>query len=306
MPSKIVFMGTSKFSIPALDILIKNHYNILSVYSQPPKRSKRGQKINVSPLHKFADKNNLPIRNPTNLNSEEELNFIKKLSPDLVIVVAYGKIFPKFFLKTAKFGFLNIHASLLPKWRGAAPIQRAIINQDRKIGVSIMKIQEELDAGPVLSTWEMVLNPNLTYGEVEEKLAEEGAKLLIDSLKKIENDKFNFINQPNSEATYAKKINKAECKINWHLTADEIIAVIHGLNPNPGAWFEYKTERFKVWKAKKSFNKGIPGTILDNNLSIACKSDSIQVLEIQREGKKKQQVKDFLLGTKISKGIILN
>ncbi len=306
MSMKIVFMGTPEFSVPALKELMNNNFNILYVYTQPPKKSKRGQKINISAVQAFSEKNNLPVRNPKNLKSNEEYNFIKSLSADIAIVVAYGKLIPKEILKTTKLGFLNIHASLLPRWRGAAPIQRAIMNGDKMTGVSVMKLEEKLDSGPVMALSQLKLDSNSTYGETEKKLSEIGAVLLVESLKKIENGNSKFLEQIHSEATYAKKINKDEAKINWNTSADKIIAKIHGLNPNPGAWCEFKKERLKVWKAKKLLLEGKPGIVLDGNLTVACKSNSIQILEIQREGKNKQLTKDFLLGKKVNKGSFLN
>ena len=305
MSLKIVFMGTPEFSVPALEALIKNKFEILSIYTQPPKKSKRGQKINVSSVQKFSEKNNLPVRNPENLNNDEEYDFIKSLSADIAVVVAYGKLIPKNFLSLTKFGFINIHASLLPKWRGASPIQRAIMNGDQKTGISIMKIEEKLDSGPLLAAKELELNQDSTYEEIGRKLALIGADLLIESLKSIANGNAKFSEQLHSEATYAKKIDKNETKINWSLDASKVIARIHGISPNPGAWFEHKNERFKVLRANKSSASGNPGIVLDENLIIACKSDSIQILEIQRQGKNKQTAKDFLLGKKISKGSIL-
>ena len=305
MSFKIVFMGTPEFSVPTLDALIKNKFNIVGAYTQPPKKSNRGQKINASPIEQFSKKNKINFRNPISLDSKEEFEIFKELSPDLAVVVAYGQIIPKIFLGTAKFGFINIHASLLPKWRGAAPIQRAIMNGDTKTGVSIMRIEEKLDSGPVLSAKELDLDQATTYGEIEKKLSELGASVLIESLKKIENGKAKFVDQVHSEATYAKKIDKTETKINWNLDANEVIRHIHGLSPNPGAWFEYENERFKVLRANKSSATGKPGSVLDEELTIGCKSDSIQILEIQRQGKNKQTTKEFLLGNKIANGSIL-
>ncbi len=221
------------------------------------------------------------------------------------MVVAYGKLIPKNILETTKLGFLNIHASLLPKWRGAAPIQRSIMNGDKKTGISIMKIQEKLDSGPIMASHELELNSNSTYGEVEKKLSDVGANLLIECLQTIEKGNSKFVEQLHSEATYAKKINKKEAKIDWNSNADKIVAHIHGLNPNPGAWFEFQKERIKVWKAKKLLLNGRPGTVLNENLTVACQSNSIQILEIQREGKNKQSTKDFLLGKKISQNSLL-
>ena len=305
MSFNIAFMGTSEFSVPTLDALIKNKFNTICVYTQPPKKSKRGQKVNPSPVEEFCKKNKINFRNPTNLNNKEEFKIFKELSPDVVIVVAYGQIIPKNFLSIAKFGFINIHASLLPKWRGAAPIQRAIMNGDKKIGVSIMKIEEKLDSGPIVASKEIELNQNATHGEIEKKLSVIGANLLVENLKRLEGGDLKFTAQVHSEATYAKKIDKNETKIDWSLDATKVLARIHGLSPNPGAWFEHKSERFKVLRANKFSASGKPGTLLDENLTIACKSDSIQILEIQRQGKNKQATKDFLLGKKINKGTIL-
>jgi methionyl-tRNA formyltransferase len=298
-------MGTPEFSVPTLKLLIENKFNILSVYTQSPKKSKRGQKINPSPVEKFSINNKLNLRNPENLNISNELKHFQELSPDIVIVVAYGQLIPKAFLSTAKFGFINIHASLLPKWRGAAPIQRAIMNEDKKVGVSIMKIEEKLDSGPILLSKEVELNQNKTHGEIEKNISEIGAKLLIDNLKNIKDGNLKFIDQIHSKATYAKKIDKNETKINWNLDANKVLAHIHGLSPSPGAWFEYENERFKVLKAKVSSENGKPRSVINENLTIACKTNSIKILELQRQGKNKQLTKDFLLGKKIRNGSIL-
>ena len=305
MSLKIVFMGTPEFSVPTLNLLIKNKFNVVKVYTQPPKKSKRGQKINPSPIEVYCKKNNISFKSPEILNVEEELKAFKELSANLAIVVAYGKIIPKIFLNTVKFGFINIHASLLPKWRGAAPIQRAIMNEDKNIGVSIMKIEEKLDKGPVLASKEFKLNKNESHGEIEKKLSLEGANLLIQSLKLIENGNSKFIEQDDSKATYAKKIDKNEAKINWNKDANKVLAHIHGLSPNPGAWFEFDKERYKVLKAKISTENGKFGYVLDDNLTIGCESGAIQILELQRQGKNKQTTKEFLLGKKINKEMIL-
>ena len=201
-----------------------------------------------------------------------------------------------------KFGFINIHASLLPKWRGAAPIQRAIMNGDKKSGISIMKIQEKLDSGPVLALKEIGIDENKTFGEIEKKLSIIGAELLIDNLKIIKDGNAKFVNQLHTEATYAKKIDKKETKINWSTDAYKVLYHIHGLSPNPGAWFEYKKQRYKVWKAKIVNQNGDAGKTLDDKLTISCKDQAIKVLEIQKEGKNKQVTEQFLLGNKINQG----
>ena len=305
MSLKIVFMGTSEFSIPTLDILKKSKFNILTAYTQPPQKSKRGQKVNPSAIEEYCKKNRINFRNPSSLSSEEEFENFKELFPDVVVVVAYGQIIPKSFLNLTKFGFINIHASLLPKWRGAAPIQRAIMNGDKKIGVSIMKIEEKLDSGPVLASKEIELDQNVTHGEIEKKLSIAGANLLIQSLKLIASGNPKYIDQDNSQATYAKKIDKDEAKIDWKIDANKVLAHIHGLSPSPGAWFEFEHERFKVLRAKMSSENGKSGYVLDENLTIGCGSNSIKILELQRQGKNRQTTKEFLLGKKISKGAIL-
>ena len=194
MSLKILFMGTPEFSVPTLDVLIKNKFNVVTVYTQPPKKSKRGQKINSSPIEEYCKKNKISFRNPPTLNTNEEFESFRELNINLVVVVAYGQIIPKNFLKIAKFGFINVHASLLPRWRGAAPIQRAIMNQDKKIGISIMKIEEKLDSGPVLATKEFELDQNATHGDIEKKISIEGANLLVQNLKSIEAGEAKFIN----------------------------------------------------------------------------------------------------------------
>jgi len=305
MSLNIVFMGTPEFSVPTLDLLIKNKFNVVKVYTQPPKKSKRGQKINPSPIEEYCKKNKISFRNPEILNTQEELKIFKELSANLIVVVAYGKIIPKIFLNSVKFGFINIHASLLPKWRGAAPIQRAIMNGDKKIGVSIMKIEEKLDSGPILTSKEFELDKNENHGDLENKLSLEGSNLLIESLKSIENGNSKFVDQDASKATYAKKIDKNETKINWNKDANKVLGHIHGLSPNPGAWFEFDKERFKVLKAKASSENGKSGCVIDDNLTVGCETGAIQILELQRQGKKKQTTKEFLLGKKITKGMIL-
>ena len=305
MSLNIAFMGTPEFSVPTLDALIKNKFNIVKVYTQPPKKSKRGQKINPSPVEEYCKTNKISFRNPSTLNSTEEFESFTDLNINLAVVVAYGQIIPTNYLKIAKFGFINVHASLLPRWRGAAPIQRAIMNEDKKIGISIMKIEEKLDSGPVLTTKEFELDQNATHGDIEKKISIEGANLLVQNLKSIEAGEAKFINQDNSQATYAKKIDKKETKIHWKIDAKKVLAHIHGLSPSPGAWFEFEGERFKILRAKISSENGKPGYVLDENLTIGCGSNSIQILELQRQGKSKQTTKEFLLGKKISKGSII-
>ena len=301
MLKKIVFMRTPEFAVPSLEALKKSNNNIISVYAQPPSKANRGQKLTESKVEMAAKKFSLNIRTPFNLD-DEEFNFFQSIQPDIVIVVAYGKIIPKKFLNIPKFGFINLHASLLPKWRGAAPIQRSIMNLDSETGISIMKIVEELDAGPIMHQDKLKINENIDALSLSKILSQLGAKSLIDAIKKIEIGDAIFKEQRHEKATYAKKITKKESEINWNDGAKKILAKINGLNPNPGAWFKYKNERYKVWKAKIENKSGSIGKTIDDKLTIACNEHSIKILEIQKEGKSRQEINQFLLGNKIKKG----
>ena len=236
------------------------------------------------------------------MNNEEELNYISKLAPDVVVVVAYGQIIPKKILSIQNIDFINVHASLLPKWRGAAPIQRSIMERDSETGVTIMKIISKLDSGPYMMQEKIKIEKYFNYHDLTEKLSYLGAKLIIQSLNLIENNKANFINQDDSKATYAKKIEKKECKIKWNIPAKNLVAKINGLSPFPGAWFEHKKNRLKIIKAEEIDLNGKEGEIIDDNLIIGCLKNSIKILEIQKEGKKTLNTKDFLSGYKIKKG----
>jgi len=302
MSQKIVFMGTPEFSVPALESIVNSSHKVLAVYSQPPSKANRGQKIIPSKIEVFAKKHSLNLRTPDNLDDNKEYNYLKKLEPDIVIVVAYGKIIPKKFLNLSKHGFINVHASLLPKWRGAAPIQRSIINLDNQTGISIMKIVEELDAGPVMHQDKIQINENVDALTLSKVLSKLGAKSIMNAIDEIVKGKAIFLEQNHTEATYAKKISKSEGKINWSLSAKKVLAKINGLNPNPGAWFQYKNERFKVWKAEIVNKNSDAGKTVDDQLTIACSEQSIKILEIQKEGKSRQSTNQFLLGNKIKEG----
>ena len=302
MFKKIVFMGTSNFSVPILKSLYQNGYPIVTIYTQPPQKSMRGQKVNKSPIQKMAENLCIKCRTPDSLKeNNEEYNFLKLLNPDLVIVVAYGQLIPKNYLSLSKHGFINIHASLLPKWRGAAPIQRSIMNLDKETGVSIMKIVEKLDAGPVMMQEKINVTSEMNAEDLSNKLSDLSSKLILECIDEIEGGKAKFIDQDEQKATYAKKINKEEGKINWDNSAENILAQINSLLPNPGAWFSFMGERYKILKASISEAEGEKGKVIDNNLTIACKSKSIKVNEIQRQGKNKQSTSEFLLGSKIKK-----
>ena len=296
-------MGTPMFAVPILKSLYQNGYNISCVYTQPPQKSKRGQKINKSPIQGISETLNLEYRTPPILNNEEEYNFLNSLDADLAIVVAYGQIIPKKFLSLTKTGFINIHASLLPKWRGAAPIQRSIMNLDQETGISIMRIAEKLDTGPVCNNYKIQLNENLNALEISEKLSNLAAEKILDNVDDILEDKANFVEQDHLNATYASKIKKTEGQINWDENAEKIIGKINGLYPSPGAFFNFNGERYKILKAQIGRAQGNPGSVLSDNLEIACgNNQSIIVKEIQRQGKRPQNIGEFILGSQIKKG----
>ena len=307
MLKKIVFMGTSFFAVPILKSLYQNGYPISVVYTQPAQKSKRGQRVNKSPIQGISETLNIEFRTPTFLkNNREEYEYLKKLNADIAIVVAYGQIIPKEILSLTKKGFINIHASILPKWRGAAPIQRSIMNLDKQTGISIMKIDEKLDTGPVCNSYKLDIMNNDNAEIISNKLSALSAEKILDNVDEILEDKLEFKEQAHEEATYANKIEKSEGKIDWNNSAESIIGKINGLYPSPGAWFIYNGERYKVLKAEISNGLGKIGVVLDDYLEISCNEQSIKILEIQREGKRPQNINEFVLGSQIKKGSNLN
>jgi len=308
MSDNIIFMGTSKFAVPILEKIIESNFNISAVYTQPPKKSSRGMKVQKTPIQIKSELVGLPIRTPSSLkNNIDEYNFIKKIQPTIVIVISYGQIIPKEFLELSEKGFFNIHASILPKLRGAAPIQRAIMNQDTETGISFMKINENLDTGPVLETYKIKIDLNLNATELEKKLSQLAAEKIIENIDNIIKEKVKLKEQDHSEATYAEKINKKEGKITWNDSSMKIIGKINGLHPNPGAYFIFNGDRYKILRAEIGNGSGHPGEVLNDKLEIACSNnESIKVIEIQKEGKKIQKINEFLNGSKINKGCTLN
>ena len=300
---KIVFMGTPLFAVPILKSIFKKGYNIPLVYTQPPSKKNRGLEIIKSPIHIFCDEKKLNVRTPKNFdNLSEERDILEKLEADLAIVVAYGQMLPKSILNTCKKGFINIHASLLPKWRGAAPIQRSILNLENETGISVMQINDKLDQGNVCSQFKININKNDNAEDLSTKLSNLASKKIVREIEEIFDNKKTFFKQDHSKATYAKKIKKIEGKINWKDSAENILGKINGLYPNPSAWFYFKGERYKILKANISNNFSTPGKVINDNIEISCGKNSIKILEIQREGKKVQNISDFILGSIIRKG----
>ena len=293
-------MGTPIFAVPILKSLYQNGYPVSVVYTQPPQKSQRGQKINKSLIQSLSETLNIEVRTPLSLkNNREEYEYLKKLDADLGIVVAYGQIIPNKILNLTKKGFINIHASLLPKWRGAAPIQRSIINLDKQTGITIMKINNKLDSGPICNSYKMDISNNENAEIISNKLSLLAAEKILDNIDDVLDNKIEFKEQNHADATYANKIKKSEGKINWNNKAENIIGKINGLYPSPGAWFIYKGERYKILKAEISERKGKAGIVLDEYYEVACNNKSIKILEIQREGKRPQKINEFMLGSQI-------
>ena len=301
-------MGTPLFAVPILKSLYQNGYAVSVVYTQPPQKSQRGQKINKSPIQRISETLNIEYRTPSSLqNNKEEYNYLKDLEADIAIVVAYGQIIPKEYLKLVKKGFINIHASLLPKWRGAAPIQRSVMNLEKETGISIMKIEEKLDTGPVCNSYKVDIEIDDNSEKIAERLSAIAAEKILDNIDGILEDKIVFKKQNHNGATYASKIEKTEGQIDWSEAAENIIGKINGLYPSPGAFFIYKGERYKILKASLATGNGKIGEVLDNYLKVSCgNKKSIKILDIQRQGKRPQNINEFMLGSQIKKGSNLN
>ncbi len=304
MAMKIIFMGTPNFAVPILKRL-SSKFEIIAAYTQPPKKKSRGQKIIKSAIHEEAEGLGIPVRFPENLNDEIEYKFIKESKVKFVIVVAYGKIIPEKFLKTKDTVFLNIHASLLPRWRGAAPIQRSIIARDKETGISIMKIISKLDAGPYLLQKSVKIDDKDNFLSLSKKLSGVASELILDALDLLKDNKGKFIDQKEDLVTYAEKINKKESEINWNESAEKIIAKVRGLGPYPGVWFKHNSTRIKIIEAEIFKENGKPGEVMTKDLVIACAEKAIKINLIQKEGKKAMMTKNFLAGYKINRGEIL-
>ena len=297
---KLVFMGTPNFSVPALKALAQSNHQICAVYSQPPRPAGRGKKLRLSDVHKEALDLGLTVHNPTSFKSDKDRTIFRKLKADIAIVVAYGLILPNQILSAPKFGCLNIHASLLPRWRGAAPIQRAIMEGDDETGVCIMKMEEGLDTGPVLSSRKIQIKENDNAKILSERLSLVGSKLIVEVLDAL--SEFKAYSQSAAGVTYARKIEKFETKIDWSLPAKTINRKIRALYPFPGAWTEINGERVKLLASKVINKENEPGMILDKGFSIACGQKAVEITEAQRSGKSAQKSDVFLRGFRLQKG----
>ena len=295
---KVVFMGTPEFALPGLQSIYKN-FNLIGCFTQPSRPSGRGQKISHSPVKNFCIKNNIPIFTPENFKEEKEINHLKKMNCDILVVAAYGIILPEEILSIPKFGALNIHASLLPRWRGAAPIQRAILSGDKETGITIMQMNKKLDAGAIVLQKKIEIKEKNTSQEIHDELAKIGGKLINGALKILQKEKkIKTTPQDETSATYAKKISTDEAKINWNKNGKDILRQIKAFNPVPGAWFTANNERIKIFDADISSSNNKPvGLILDKNFSISCgNGDIINPKILQRSGKSQMDINTFIRG----------
>lgn len=299
---RIIFMGTPDFAVPTLKALHAAGHEILAAYSQPPRRSGRGKKEQPSPVHRVAEELGILVRHPVSLKSAEAQEELAGLEPDIAIVAAYGLILPQAVLDIPTQGCLNVHGSILPRWRGAAPVQRAIEAGDEVTGITIMQMEAGLDTGPMLAKIETPI-ARKTAGELTEELAELGANLMVEVLQQL--DQIEAVTQPEEGVTYASKIDKAEARIDWSDDATVIERKVRAFAPFPGAWFELDGIRVKLLLAELAEGEGAAGEVLDDDLTIACGTGAIRPLRLQRAGKPAMDRADFLRGNSVGKGVVL-
>lgn len=305
MTLRLAFMGTPDFAVPLLAELIKEGHDIAAVYSQPARPKGRGMKEEPSPVAKLALQHGLEVRTPVSLRKPEAQADFAALNLDVAVVAAYGLILPKPILEAPRLGCWNLHGSLLPRWRGAAPIQRAVMAGDAETGVMVMQMEEGLDTGPTLLTEKTPVGRK-TAGELTDELARSGAKLMAEGLKVLESGAYTATPQGEDGVTYAKKILKDEARIDWTKPAAEIDCHIRGLSPWPGAYSEAAGERLKILFAEPVAGRGSPGTVLDDQLTIACGDGAVRLLKVQRPGKQAMAASDLLRGWSLAKGTVLS
>jgi methionyl-tRNA formyltransferase len=293
---RIVFMGTPEISKVYLQSLIDHQYNIIATYTQPPRKQGRGMQVQKSPVHPLSLEHNIPVYHPENFASLESIDELKKLKPDLVVVMGYGLLFPKSILQIPLHGCINIHISLLPRWRGAAPIEHAILNGDEKTGVSIFLIEEKLDAGPIIATQEIYIKKNINKKDLTSELNTLGTALLINTLPDLLDNKISAQKQDETNATYAKKITPELRRINFNNEVNTVYNQIRAFTPKPSAWFIVNNERFNIIRCSMKICEAEASTIMNSQFHIGCKNGIIIPEIIQREGKKSMTIEEFLKG----------
>ncbi|WP_417782778.1 methionyl-tRNA formyltransferase [Terasakiella pusilla] len=302
-PMRLIFMGTPDFSVPLLAALIDAGHEVVCVYSQPPRKSGRGQKVNLTPVHAFAESQGIEVRTPLSLKGEDEQRAFADLNADCAIVAAYGLILPKAVLDAPKYGCLNAHASILPRWRGAAPIQRAIEAGDDVSGVTIMQMDEGLDTGDMLLIQPVPITQNTTGESLHDELSIESARLILEALRAVDGGYAKPQKQPEDGVTYAKKLDKKESQIDWSQSADEIERRIRAFTPWPGTWFAFGKDRIKIIKAEVVEQNGAAGTRLEaDGLVIGCANKALKIHTLQRSGKGVTDAESFLRGFPIPVG----
>ncbi|MEM6495418.1 MAG: methionyl-tRNA formyltransferase [Pseudomonadota bacterium] len=307
---RVVFMGTPDFSVPTLSEIIGAGHDVVAVYSQPPRRAGRGMEMKKSPVHEFAESAGIPVLTPTSLRDPQVQSDFQAHQADVAVVIAYGLILPTEILNAPRNGCLNLHASKLPRWRGAAPIQRAIMAGDAETAVMVMQMEEGLDTGPICLAEVVPISANITAGELHDVLAHNGASLMVRALAALERDSLGHTAQSEQDVTYADKIAKAESRLDFSWPAEKVHNHIRGLSPFPGAWFaiskDGKEERVKVLRSElidnSSQGQASPGEVLDDQLSIACGEGSVRLLELQRAGKRAMQAEEFQRGFQLVPG----
>lgn len=303
---RLIFMGTPDFAVPTLAALIDAGHQIVAVYSQPPRPAGRGQKGRPSPVHAFAAARRIEVRTPQSLKGEAEQSAFAALAPDIAIVVAYGLILPAPILRAPRLGCLNLHGSLLPRWRGAAPIQRAVMAGDRETGVGVMQMEVGLDTGPVIRESRLPIGRLTTAGELHDRLAVLGAGLMVEAVEDLATGRAVPRAQPEQGVTYAQKILKEESRIDWTKPAATLERLVQGLSPFPGAWCELDGERLKVLLAEAIVEaNGRPGIAVDDRLTIGCGAGALRLLKVQRQGKAAMDAIEFLRGHPVPRGSVL-
>jgi methionyl-tRNA formyltransferase len=299
---RIVFMGTPDFAVPALAALLEAGHQVAAVYTQPPRAAGRGMAMRKSPVHEFAERRRITVRTPVSLKSAGEQQDFAALDADAAVVVAYGLLLPQAVLDTPGFGCLNIHASLLPRWRGAAPIQRAILAGDTETGVAIMKMAAGLDTGPVALVRRVAIGEAMNAGQLHDVLAAAGAEAIVEALTLLAAGRLRPAGQSTTGVTYAAKIDKAETRIDWSQPAVRIRNAVRAFAPSPGAWCAMGGERLKVLEASLAPGSGAPGTILDERLAVACGQGALRIERMQRQGKQPMAAAEFLRGQALRPG----
>ncbi|MBX3512125.1 MAG: methionyl-tRNA formyltransferase [Xanthobacteraceae bacterium] len=303
---RVVFLGTPEFAVPTLSELVARGHEVVAVYTRAPAAAGRGMAERKSPVHETADKFGIAVHHPKSLRGDEAAELFRSHAADVAVVVAYGLILPKAILEATAYGCLNLHASLLPRWRGAAPIHRAIMAGDKETGVMVMKMEEGLDTGPVGLAERVAISENVTTGELHDRLMLLGGDLMARALAALERGSLSFTPQAAEGVTYANKIAKSESKIDWSKPAREVHNHIRGLSPFPGAWFEAGIEgkpvRVKVLRSERTNGNGAPGTLIDDHLTVAAGDGAVRLIEVQRAGAKVMGAEEFLRGAKLAKG----